>query len=240
MPSVTPPSPPCKGGGEIRAFFVVLASTAFLPKFLGLLPAMQTLLERVDSIAWRPAPMPRANLRSVVRYVRRALGAQNAPAFTDAQLLLEFCAQRDEEAFAALVYRHGGLVRAVCRRVLHLDAVGGAPLECSPGISILYPWRAPISSTVALSRRICGIPKRTAAEWFTASHICDEGPETHEIDINLTPRGLNAGSSDLLWLGRDPFSSGSGCSAAARKPPCPAGARPPDERGAVETFPRAG
>ena len=65
--------------------------------------------------------MPRANLRSVVRYVRRALGAPHAPASTDAQLLQQFCAQRDEEAFAALVYRHGGLVRSVCRRVLHHD-----------------------------------------------------------------------------------------------------------------------
>ena len=65
--------------------------------------------------------MPRANLRSVVRYMRQALGAQKAPAPTDAQLLQQFCSQRDEEAFAVLVYRHGGLVRAVCRRVLHHD-----------------------------------------------------------------------------------------------------------------------
>src|SRR4029079_9100948 len=37
----------------------------------------------------------------------------------DAQLLPDFIADRDETAFAAIVERHGAMVLAVCRGVLH-------------------------------------------------------------------------------------------------------------------------
>src|SRR5262249_49409732 len=38
---------------------------------------------------------------------------------TDCELLRHFTADRDEDAFAALVYRYGPMVLGVCRRVLH-------------------------------------------------------------------------------------------------------------------------
>jgi len=38
---------------------------------------------------------------------------------TDSQLLKRFTSRQDETAFAALVRRHGPMVLAVCRRVLH-------------------------------------------------------------------------------------------------------------------------
>src|SRR4051812_20194384 len=41
-----------------------------------------------------------------------------AGALSDAQLLFRFSQERDEDAFEALVRRHGGLVLGVCRRVL--------------------------------------------------------------------------------------------------------------------------
>src|SRR5262245_17227083 len=40
---------------------------------------------------------------------------------TDEQLLRSYAERRDEEAFAALVGRHGGLVWGVCRRALRSD-----------------------------------------------------------------------------------------------------------------------
>ena len=38
---------------------------------------------------------------------------------TDAELLELFISQRDEDAFEALVRRHGTMVLGVCRRILH-------------------------------------------------------------------------------------------------------------------------
>lgn len=52
---------------------------------------------------------------SVLQHVRRLAAA----ASSDEQLLAEFLARRSDEAFAALVARHGPMVFNVCRRVLH-------------------------------------------------------------------------------------------------------------------------
>jgi RNA polymerase sigma factor (sigma-70 family) len=53
----------------------------------------------------------------VLRRLRRLAGAPDAEA-TDRELLEQFVTRRDEEAFAALVGRHGPMVLGVCRRLL--------------------------------------------------------------------------------------------------------------------------
>ncbi|HEX5269765.1 MAG TPA: sigma-70 family RNA polymerase sigma factor, partial [Gemmataceae bacterium] len=52
---------------------------------------------------------------SLLQHVRRLA----ATASSDEQLLAEFLSRRSDEAFAALVGRHGPMVFNVCRRVLH-------------------------------------------------------------------------------------------------------------------------
>src|SRR5262249_20308985 len=52
---------------------------------------------------------------SLLHHVRRLA----ASASSDEQLLAEFLARRSDEAFSALVGRHGPMVLNVCRRVLH-------------------------------------------------------------------------------------------------------------------------
>jgi RNA polymerase sigma factor (sigma-70 family) len=66
--------------------------------------------------------MNRTAIASVLHYAR-SLGGPAAD-LSEAQLLDRFLGQREEEAFAALVERHGGMVLGVCRRVLgnHADA----------------------------------------------------------------------------------------------------------------------
>src|ERR1700704_1846278 len=51
----------------------------------------------------------------LLRHVRRLA----ATASSDEQLLVDFLSRRSDDAFAALVGRHGPMVLNVCRRILH-------------------------------------------------------------------------------------------------------------------------
>jgi RNA polymerase sigma-70 factor (ECF subfamily) len=57
-------------------------------------------------------------LVSVLEYLRSFTRAEASCHETDGQLLERFATGRDEEAFAALLLRHGAMVWGVCRRVL--------------------------------------------------------------------------------------------------------------------------
>src|ERR1051325_3940214 len=60
-----------------------------------------------------------AALRAVLGHLQRAVPpAHTGGGLSDGQLLSRFVAARDEEAFAALLRRHGGMVLGVARRVL--------------------------------------------------------------------------------------------------------------------------
>jgi C-terminal peptidase prc len=59
--------------------------------------------------------MAHAPRQTVLRHLRRLVGGPGAEGPTDRQLLERFVAGRDEDAFAALVRRHGPLVWGVCR-----------------------------------------------------------------------------------------------------------------------------
>src|SRR5437764_8236144 len=58
----------------------------------------------------------------LLRHLRRWAGAPAGPAASDRDLLRRFSAQQDEQAFAALLERHGPLVLRVARRVLGNEA----------------------------------------------------------------------------------------------------------------------
>src|SRR6516225_1893172 len=57
----------------------------------------------------------------VLRHLRDLMTAKDARMAPDEQLLERFASGREEEAFAALLRRHGPLVLGVCRRVLHQE-----------------------------------------------------------------------------------------------------------------------
>jgi RNA polymerase sigma factor (sigma-70 family) len=61
--------------------------------------------------------MPTARLAPFLKRLRSTAFGE-AASLTDRELLERFAACRDETAFAALVRRHGGMVLAVCRRLL--------------------------------------------------------------------------------------------------------------------------
>jgi RNA polymerase sigma factor (sigma-70 family) len=63
--------------------------------------------------------MANGQMVTVFRHVRNLVSAHSIHKQTDAALLHAFAAEHDQAAFTTLVKRHGSLVLAVCRRVLH-------------------------------------------------------------------------------------------------------------------------
>src|SRR5262249_23101559 len=57
--------------------------------------------------------------QGIVRRIRRLVGPDASDVDSDRRLLECFAGQRDETAFARLVERHGPMVLAVCKRLLH-------------------------------------------------------------------------------------------------------------------------
>src|SRR4051812_1075610 len=91
---------------------------------------------------------------SLLQHVRRLA----ATASSDEQLLADFLARRSDEAFAALIGRHGPMVLNVCRRILHdahaaedvfqatflvLADRAGAIHRRAPRARVLYPRAHP-------------------------------------------------------------------------------------------------
>jgi RNA polymerase sigma factor (sigma-70 family) len=62
--------------------------------------------------------MATSQLSGFIGHLRRSALLPDGGPMTDGQLLERFLARRDEDAFEALVRRHGPMVWAVCRRVL--------------------------------------------------------------------------------------------------------------------------
>ena len=60
-------------------------------------------------------------MRALIQRLRNGL-PHTGGELTDERLLDDFVERRAEDAFAAIVRRHGPMVRGVCRRVLRNDA----------------------------------------------------------------------------------------------------------------------
>src|SRR5262245_65297742 len=67
----------------------------------------------------RPHSMPAHPAGAILRHIRRLGETHTTCAQSDGQLLQRYAIHREEEAFAALMRRHGGLVWNVCRHILH-------------------------------------------------------------------------------------------------------------------------
>src|SRR5439155_25317245 len=63
--------------------------------------------------------MESAHWSPVLRYIRRIAAPKHVDEISDGDLVERFITVHDEDAFAALVYRHSAMVMGVCRRVLN-------------------------------------------------------------------------------------------------------------------------
>src|SRR5689334_17382705 len=113
--------------------------------------------------------MTTEQLAPVLRYIRRVRGA--AADDSDRALLQRFARQRDAEAFALLVRRHGPTVLGVCRRVLHNGHDADDAFQATFLLLLrkagslrrpeqLGPWLHGVAHRVALKARCLGLRRR--------------------------------------------------------------------------------
>ena len=91
--------------------------------------------------------MAERSIDCVVRHIRALVQQSPGAEWTDAQLLEQYTVSADEAAFAALVQRHGRLVRAVCRHVLRQEQ------DVEDAVQATF---------LVLARKVASIRKRTA------------------------------------------------------------------------------
>src|SRR5262245_27698953 len=98
--------------------------------------------------------------RSAIRHIRRA--AVLCEGGSDAELLQQFVARRDDDAFEALVRRHGPMVLGVCRRVVGHDAEADDAFQAT--FLVLARKANAIAQRDLLANWLYGVAFRTALE----------------------------------------------------------------------------
>jgi RNA polymerase sigma factor (sigma-70 family) len=107
----------------------------------------------------RPAPILR-HLRQVALF-----GNDDSP--TDARLLEDYLFRADGDAFAALVRRHGPMVRGVCRRILRDEHDADDAFQAT--FLVLVHKAASVSPRSAVANWLYGVAYRTAQKARTAA-----------------------------------------------------------------------
>ena len=97
---------------------------------------------------------------TVASLMRRTAALVDARGLADGDLLARFIATRDQEAFAILVARYGGIVLDVCRSVLGNDADAEDAFQAS--FLVLARNAARVRKAGSLAAWLYGVASRTA------------------------------------------------------------------------------
>jgi RNA polymerase sigma-70 factor (ECF subfamily) len=140
--------------------------------------------------------MAQGPLAPLLRHIGRLISAPAGPPVSDGQLLDRFAGQRDGEAFAALMARHGALVWGVCRRVLGQeqeaeDAFQGTflVLACKAGSvrrqESLAGWLCRVAYRVAVTARARTAARRARERQAIAMARAAAQPDQADLPLRL-------------------------------------------------------
>ena len=127
---------------------------------------------------------------SILHLIRRVAKDERMWQLPDHILLRQFCEQRDEAAFATLLYRHGPMVLGVCRSVLRNEADAEDAFQAT--FLILARKAASIRKTASVASWLHGVAHRTALKARAKS-------ATREKNEARAPRRPVSDPDDLAW-----------------------------------------
>src|SRR5262245_36102166 len=111
--------------------------------------------------------MAAGQLQHLLHHLGRYLGDRSGAALPDQVLLERFVRARDQDAFAALVERHGGMVLAVCRRVLRHGA--DAEDACQATFLVLARKAGAIRRRGSVASWLHGVAYRTSRKLLASA-----------------------------------------------------------------------
>ncbi len=106
--------------------------------------------------------MKTGGMREALDRLRRALHEAGEAGLSDGQLLARFVATRAEADFAALVRRHGPMVLATCRRLLHHEQDAEDAFQAT--FLVLARKAASVRKRESIGPWLFGVARRTALE----------------------------------------------------------------------------
>jgi RNA polymerase sigma factor (sigma-70 family) len=112
--------------------------------------------------------MTKGSLSPISRFLQRIASAEADSRLSDAELLQHFVAGGGDGAFAALVRRHGPMVWAVCRRVLHNEHDAEDAFQAT--FLVLVRRAASLGAAGLLGGWLHGVAYRTALRVRNQSH----------------------------------------------------------------------
>src|SRR5262245_58399643 len=104
--------------------------------------------------------MARTVSSPILELIRRFVEDERGRQLSDQVLLQQFTEQRDEAAFATLLWRHGPMILDVCRSVLGNDADAEEAFQAT--FLILVQKATSIRQTASVGHWLHGVAYRTA------------------------------------------------------------------------------
>jgi RNA polymerase sigma factor (sigma-70 family) len=133
--------------------------------------------------------MAASQTNAVMQHLRRTVLLQDGAGLTDGQLLGYFIEQRDDDAFAALVRRHGPMVWGVCRRLLSQhdaeDAFQATFLVLVRKAASIVPRERIANWLYGVAHRTALLARRTATRRGAREKQVTEMPEPAVADQDL-------------------------------------------------------
>lgn len=126
--------------------------------------------------------------------LRQLMLLRDGGGLTDGQLLELFLAQQDEDAFAALVQRHGPMVLGVCRRIVGNDADAEDAFQAT--FIVLVRKASSIQPRERVGNWLYGVAYRTALMLRTSNRKRQQREQSLEDSL---PAAVSAAEPEADW-----------------------------------------